>query len=270
MTTLQRHQEDTSAAPRRTSPALWVALLLGGLFAFAGLVSLGLWQMNRLTWKTELIERIEQRQKAEPVAAPGPADWEALNAVNAEYRRVLVRGTFAHDLETQVQATTALGSGYWVLTPLRTEEGYWVIVNRGFVPPDKRERAQRGPAEPTGTQAVSGLLRISEPTGRMLQKNDPAAGRWYSRDVAAIAAARGLGSGERAGAVAPYFVDVAAKNDAPLDWPRPGLTVLHFSNSHLMYALTWFALAAMTAAALIYAMALEHRAQQRRAAQQPA
>ena len=67
-----------------------------------------------------------------------------------------------------MQATTALGSGDWVLTPLRTEEGYWVIVNRGFVPPDKRERAQRGPGEPTGLQAVSGLLRISEPAGRML------------------------------------------------------------------------------------------------------
>jgi surfeit locus 1 family protein len=266
MATLHTPEENT-ATDRRARPALWVALLLGGLFAFAGFVALGMWQMNRLAWKTDLIERIDQRQKAEAVAAPGPADWATLTEANAEYRRVLVRGRFAHELETLVQATTALGSGYWVLTPLRTEAGHWVIVNRGFVPPEQRERTARGQAEPTGTQSVAGLLRLSEPAGSMLQKNDPAAGRWYSRDVTAIAAARGLGSGEHAGAVAPYFVDVAAKNDAPLDWPRPGLTVLHFSNNHLMYALTWFALAAMTAAALAYAMAIELRTQ-RRAAQQ--
>lgn len=266
MTTL--HTPEENIATRRTQPALWVALLLCGLFAFAGFVALGLWQMNRLAWKTDLIERVDQCQKAEPVAAPGPADWSALDEHNAEYRRVLLRGRFAHELETLVQATTAVGSGYWVLTPLRTEEGYWVIVNRGFVPPEMRERSARGQAEPSGAQTVSGLLRLSEPAGRMLQKNDLAAGRWYSRDVAAIAAARGLGNGERAGAVAPYFVDVAANNDAPLDWPRPGLTVLHFSNNHLMYALTWFALALMTAAALVYAMVVELRAHRGVAPQQ--
>ena len=264
--TTHRTPEETTGVPRRSSPALWVALLLGGLFAFAGFVALGLWQVNRLAWKTDLIERVEQRQKAEPVAAPGPAEWDKLDAASAEYRRVLLRGRFAHELETLVQATTALGSGYWVLTPLRTEEGYWVLVNRGFVPPEMREPAARGQAAPTGTQTAAGLLRLSEPAGRMLQKNDPAAGRWYSRDVAAIAATRGLGSGEHAGAVAPYFVDVAANNDAPLDWPRPGLTVLHFTNNHLMYAITWFVLALMTAAALGYAIVAELRGQRRVAA----
>jgi surfeit locus 1 family protein len=256
---------DAGASPRPLSAAMWVALLLGGLFAFAGLVSLGMWQLNRLQWKTSLIERIEQHQTAAPAAAPGPAEWPAFDGADAEYRRVMVRGRFAHEFETLVQATTALGSGYWVLTPLRTEEGYWVLVNRGFVPPDRRERAARGQPEPAGVQTVSGLLRLTEPRGRLLQDNDPAAGRWYSRDVAAIAAARGLGSGEHAGAVAPYFIDVRADNDAPLDWPRPGLTVLHFSNNHLMYALTWFALAAMTAAALVYAVATELRTQRRAA-----
>jgi len=202
------------------------------------------------------------------VPAPGPADWPALNASSAEYRRVTLRGRFAHELETLVSATTALGSGYWVLTPLRTEEGFWVLVNRGFVPPDKRDRATRGERDSDGVRAVAGLLRLTEPTGRTLQRNDPAAGRWYSRDVAAIAVARGLGSaqGERAGLVAPYFVDVAAADDAPLDWPRAGLTVLQFSNNHLMYALTWFVLAGMVAVGLGYVVASENRAQRRRTA----
>ncbi|MDQ8023663.1 MAG: SURF1 family protein [Moraxellaceae bacterium] len=250
----------------RRRPLAWVALLLVGLFAFASFVALGMWQLDRLAWKTDLIGRIAEHQKAAPIAAPGPADWEIQADTDAEYRRVTLRGRFANDLETLVQASTALGTGYWVLTPLQTEEGYWVVVNRGFVPSDKRDPAQRGQPSPDGVQTVSGLLRLSEPRGRLWQDNAPTDNRWYSRDVAAIAQARGLGSGTHSGAIAPYFVDVAAANDAPLDWPRAGLTVLHFNNSHLGYALTWFVLAAMTAIALAYAVAIEHRAQRRRAA----
>ena len=265
-----RAEESLSFRGGRNRPVLWVALLLAGLFAFAGCIALGLWQVNRLNWKTDLIERVDQRLKAAPVPAPGPAEWPTLNAQAAEYRRVTLRGRFAHDLETLVSATTALGSGYWVLTPLKTDEGFWVLVNRGFVPLDKRDRATRGERDAQeGQRTVSGLLRVTEPGGRTLQANDPAGGRWYSRDVSAIAMARGLGNhaqGERAGAVAPYFVDVAAADDAPLDWPRAGLTVLQFSNNHLMYALTWFVLAAMVAVGLGYVVASENRAQRRRAA----
>ncbi|MFX8668477.1 SURF1 family cytochrome oxidase biogenesis protein, partial [Acinetobacter baumannii] len=85
--------------------------------------------------------------------------------------------------------------------------------------------------------------RISEPGGGFLRDNDPAGGRWYSRDVAAIAAARGVSDN------APYFVDA---DDRPNDggWPKGGMTVLQFRNNHLGYALTWFGLAAMLGAAL--------------------
>ena len=87
-----------------------------------------------------------------------------------------------------------------------------MFVNRGFVPPELRGRAPAAAPE----QAVVRLLRASEPKGRPLQANDPAAGRWYSRDVQAIAQAQGL-----QGPVAPYFVDlVAVPGNAPA-WPRP-------------------------------------------------
>jgi surfeit locus 1 family protein len=92
-------------------------------------------------------------------------------------------------------------------------------------------------------------LRISEPGGGFLRHNDPAGNRWYSRDVAAIAASHGL-----AGA-APYFVDAARGQDpagAP-DHPTGGLTVISFPNTHLVYALTWYALALMVAGALWWA-----------------
>jgi surfeit locus 1 family protein len=217
------------------------ALLVAAIFAFGGLMALGIWQVKRLAWKEDLIARVQRLVHAPPVAAPGPGAWPTLERSADEYRHVIVRGHFANERETFIAATTEMGAGYWVLTPLHTDQGFWVLVNRGFIPGELRDPAKR--TAPVGEQQVAALLRLSEPGGGPLRSNDPAAGRWYSRDVAAIAAARGLGSE----AVAPYFVDATAAGATAHSWPRPGMTVLQFSNNHRVYAATWFALALMLA-----------------------
>jgi len=226
----------------RTLRAL--VMLTACALAGAGFVALGAWQVERLGWKEALIARVQRNANGAPAPAPGPADWPRLTR-DDEYRRVQLQGHLDFEREVAASATTELGAGYWVLTPLRTEQGTWVLVNRGFVPSELRGRAPRDAPD----QRVTGLLRFSEPGGRLLQKNDAAAGRWYSRDVAAIAAAQGL-----TGPVAPYFVDLVATPGAAPAWPRAGLTVLRFRNDHLVYALTWFALAAMMAAAMGYVL----------------
>lgn len=240
-----------SPRPRRT--AALAAFIGAATLLVAGLAGLGWWQIERRAWKHALIERVEQRVHAPPVPAPGPDDWPHIAAASHEYRRVRLAGRFEHDRETLVQAVTVHGAGFWVLTPLRMADGNTVLVNRGFVPPPRRERATRATHEPQGTAVVTGLLRLSEPGGGFLRANDPASGRWTSRDVAAIAAARGLGP------VAPYFVDAeAADGDDPAG-PVAGLTVIHFSDPHLGYALTWFALAALVAAGTVAVLRHERR-----------
>lgn len=224
-------------------------IVLAGLalLAIAGLVALGLWQLDRRAWKLALIAQVERRLSAAPVAAPGPRAWPRIGRDDA-YRRVTVRGTFMQDRETLVQAATALGSGYWVMTPLVTPSGFTVLVNRGFIPPDRKVR----PPASAGPVTITGLLRISEPGGGFLRHNDPAADRWYSRDAAAIAAKRGLP------ATAPYFIDADAASEP--GWPRGGLTVVAFANNHLQYALTWFAMAAMLAGVSLWMALGRHRA----------
>ncbi|WP_200883520.1 SURF1 family protein [Aquabacterium sp. NJ1] len=247
--TKQQHTPRSS----RTLAAIFIA----AAFALAGFLSLGVWQVERLAWKEALLARVARHVHAVPAPAPGPADWPHLQREADEYRRLSVRGRFAHERETLVRASTELGSGYWVLTPLQTDQGFWVLVNRGFVPTEMSARAARQTPEPVGEQTVIGLLRLSEPGGSLLQKNDAVHGRWYSRDVPAMAAAQGLS----AQAVAPYFIDAVVPDGQGADtsWPRRGLTVLQFSNNHLVYALTWFALAAMTAGAMGYLVADERR-----------
>ncbi|MDM0076538.1 SURF1 family protein [Variovorax sp. J2P1-59] len=237
------------------SSAVLSALALCALLAFAGFVALGIWQVERRAWKLDLIARIDQRVHAPAVAPPAADQWPKVNAADDAYRRVRATGTFLHDRETLVQATTELGGGYWVLTPLRIADGSILLVNRGFVPPEARDRSTRGAADGEDESTVTGLLRMTEPGGSFLRHNDPAADRWYSRDVQAIAAARGLRG------VAPYFVDAeaaapvrssAGAANAPRTWPVGGLTVISFPNNHLVYAFTWFALALMVAAAAWY------------------
>jgi surfeit locus 1 family protein len=232
------------AGRRRPAAARVVAMVFAAL-AFAGFVALGNWQVERRAWKLDLIARVEARVHAPAAPPPARSQWPQVNAANDEYRHVRIAGTFLHDKETLVQASTRLGAGFWVLTPLATADGV-VLVNRGFVPPEARARTARAASEPRGETRVTGLLRITEPGGGFLRSNDPATDRWFSRDVQAIAAARGLSD------VAPYFVDAAAAEAAPgaaASWPAGGLTVVAFPNSHLVYAITWYGLALMVAGA---------------------
>ena len=225
-----------SEAVRAPSP--WLTVL--SLVAFVLLIALGVWQIERRAWKLALIDRVEHRVHAPAQPIPSPASWSAISAANDEYRHVSVSGRFLHDRETLVQAVTEEGPGYWVLTPLERDDGTLVLINRGFVPSERRDVSTRRDGNPDGQVEITGLLRVTEPKGGFLRNNVPQHNRWYSRDVAAIAAARGLHD------VAPFFVDADAGSQVPAG-PIGGLTVIRFPNNHLIYALTWFALAFMLA-----------------------
>lgn len=228
---------------------IWVICLL---LLTAVLIGLGVWQVKRLHWKLDLIARVDARVHAEALPAPGPSTWPAINANDDEYRHVRIDGTLLNEAETQVYAVTDLGPGFWVLTPLRSPDGTITLINRGFVPTDKRNPKTRPESETNGVVTVTGLLRINEPKGTLLRSNVPADERWYSRDVVAMAEKRGLG------AVAPYFIDADAKPN-PGGLPVGGLTQIVFPNSHLVYAITWFGMAIMSLGMTGYLIFLERK-----------
>lgn len=248
-------------APPRRRRAL-AGLALAGIALSLVFAGLGVWQVERLAWKRDLIARVEARLAAAPVPPPPPGAWAALDPADAEYRRLRLEGRFLHDREALTQAVTELGPGFWVLTPFALDDGTTVLVNRGFVPPERRDPATRADAQVEGETALTGLLRLTEPGGGFLRTNDPAADRWFSRDVAAIGQARGLGS------LAPFFVDADAAPN-PGGYPVGGLTVVSFRNSHLVYALTWFTLSLMVAGATLYVLRDERR-RRRQAGARPA
>ncbi|HZG19348.1 MAG TPA: SURF1 family protein [Herbaspirillum sp.] len=254
------------AAPvSRTKASLLLLTLLAGFF-FLVFAALGSWQVYRLQWKLDLIAKVDARVHAAPVSAPGPQEWPQVSAERDEYRRVSLSGRYLYSQTVAVQASTDLGSGSWLLTPLQLADGTLVLVNRGFVAASPLKLSVAGISDGPADRPVqvTGLLRMSEQGGGFLRSNDPSHNRWYSRDVAAIAQAHGLSQ------VAPYFVDAdkaSAEANAVVapDAQKPvgGLTVIAFHNSHLVYALTWYALALMSLGAGYWVIRDERRWRQR-------
>jgi surfeit locus 1 family protein len=232
------------------------ALILPALATLVGiaiLVALGIWQIERLAWKTALIERVEARLDGPPSGAPGPAEWAELDLVAREYEPVAVTGTFDHAGEVHVVATLtqpkgpAGGIGYLVMTPLVTDEGWTVYVNRGFVPRERVSPEARAEGLIAGPTTVTGLLRAPRRRAWFMPGDDAAGNAWLSRDPALYAEASGL----PAATVAPYIVDADFDPDLPAGLPQGGETVVDFPNNHLGYALTWFGLAAALAGVFV-------------------
>ncbi|WP_019219340.1 SURF1 family protein [Bartonella florencae] len=212
--------------------------------------ALGIWQVQRLNWKTNLITSANQRIHLPPIIAPSQNQWEQITFEKDEYRPVTITGKFLTNKNILVTAVAQDTSGYWVLTPLQTADNALTFINRGFIPMDARDDFQNSDSSQTNTQShqyeaidtqqttIIGLLRMSEKNGFFPRKNDPDKNIWYTRNLPTMAEKLGLST------VAPYFIDAGKKTTPQEALPIAGLTIVHFRNNHLVYAITWFILAA--------------------------
>ena len=244
-----------STQKKRSLALVFITIIACCLFLL--FLSLGIWQVERLSWKKDLIARVDARIAAQAVPAPTPQDWPAISAEKDEYRHIFVEGSYIEGKEIAVKALTVLGSGYWQLVPLQTKDNGVIYINRGFVSDEDYKAGLLNQNIPAGETSLSGLLRISEPDGFFLRPNEAEKDLWNSRDVAAFATKQGLNH------VAPYFIDAdKAASSAQTSGKQPvgGLTVVKFPNSHLSYAITWFVLALMVLGGTLFTWFYKDRA----------
>lgn len=196
------------------------------LLALCVLVGLGVWQLQRLAWKTTLIATVQQRM--EEAAAPLPetiADLEAF-----EYRRVTMGGTYLYDHEFLVKPRTLDGKvGYHLVTPLQRLSGGIVFVNRGFVSDDHMQDISR----PSGVVQVDGIVTLPKKY-KFTPENVPDKNDWYWSDITAMAKSAGVEN------ALPLMVQIQLNPVGK--YPVPQSVTANLPNDHARYATFWFAM----------------------------
>ncbi|WP_027487145.1 SURF1 family protein [Allorhizobium undicola] len=217
--------------------------LLLTLAAFALLIGLGTWQMQRLAWKEALLSEIDARRSQPPESVDEVAA-DLRTGRDVDYKAMSATGRFQHSKERHFLATRDGQPGFYVFTPLQLADGHFLFVNRGFVPADNKDPASRKAGLVEGEQTITGLARmklVAKPSS-LVPENDPTHNIFYWKDLDAMTASTGL-DGQ---AVLPFFLD-AGPAPVPGGLPIGGVTQIDLPNNHLQYALTWYGLAVVLA-----------------------
>ena len=205
-------------------PALMTAAML------AVLVGLGMWQVQRLAWKTAILAQLDAAEQSAPVP---------LGAVPTPFAKVSVTGHLRPDLAARYGAEVRdlpAGAipGAQLVVALERAGAAPLLVDLGWVP-------EHGPppAMPTGDSiSITGYVRPAEHPGPFAATDDTAGRRFFTLDPAAIGAALGLPS------EAPFTLVALGPPPAMPDAPIPAEHLPRPANNHLQYAITWYGLAA--------------------------
>lgn len=221
--------------PRMTAsdrpPRIW-PVLAATVVGLAILITLGVWQVQRLQWKEALLAQL-----AANAAAPPTSLAQAAQRPDPEFVKVSFTGAYAHDVAKKMMATFEGGQGWTVITPAVTADGYAVMVDRGRIPGQLGEAFDK----PEGEVQIEGVIR-TYPHGQAMfdPENDLKANIWYWWDVPSMLASSGLPQGLKP---YPYVVQLVP-SAAAAPFPRPDEPKAKLANNHLGYAITWFGLAA--------------------------
>ncbi|KAF9350963.1 surf-like protein [Mortierella sp. AD094] len=178
------HQASHTQSGRRRWGPVTIGLALCPIITFG----LGTWQVQRLRWKVDLIESLEDRMSLEAIPLPRKVNLDAIE--DFEYRKVKITGRFRHDQEILLGPRTRGDGqpGYFIITPFERTAGSKILVRRGWVPREKKDQATRLDGLTDGEIAVEGLLRSGEQkASSFVPENNPDKNEWYSLDLAAMA-----------------------------------------------------------------------------------
>ncbi|MGC6537597.1 MAG: SURF1 family protein [Candidatus Puniceispirillaceae bacterium] len=214
-------------------PLLWPTLF--SVPALLVLIMLGSWQVQRLTWKTELINQFQERSQAQPVY---PAS-DSLKAGEIEFQRIAIDGEFIHDQTVYLTGRTYEGNaGFHVVTVFETNRGDQFFINRGWVSEAYREPESRPFSMIEGATRIEGIIRLPQRQGQFVPDNEPDKGFWFTMKPDEVASFLKLPNVEQA-----FFIDAVRPLDAKLTLPIAAEVKVDVRNAHLNYAITWFGLA---------------------------
>jgi surfeit locus 1 family protein len=212
--------------PRRGPTLMFVPMLIA-------LIGLGVWQVQRLAEKNVINAYRAERAAEAPVDLPAnPIDLSAF-----DFRRVRAEGRFDHAHELYMYGRSQRGNdGYYIITPLIRDAAPPVLVNRGWVPSDKKAPSAREAGEVQGTATVIAFLRHDPRHTWVMPDNDLVRNVWFWFDLPAMSKAVGIEP------PATFYLEADATPN-PGNLPVGGQTQIELPSPHLQYAITWFSLA---------------------------
>ncbi|WP_137046177.1 SURF1 family protein [Pseudolabrys sp. FHR47] len=218
-----------------------VTASVAAAIGLAVLLSLGTWQLQRMTWKENLIATLDARIDQAPQPLPSRTAWPSLREADSEYARVKFIATLLPGEAFVYTAGSSLrpdvtSQGFWVFAPAQLADGVVVLVNRGFVPTERKDAATRRQGTSSGAVEIVGYMRWPESRGMFAPADDMKADVFFTRDPQAMAAARGWTVD------APFYIDQELPVPAG-GLPKPGRIDVKLPNNHWQYAITWYGLA---------------------------
>jgi surfeit locus 1 family protein len=229
-------------------------LLLPTIFNLIGFIilcGLGIWQIQRLEWKTGIIEALNaEYAKDASKNSISPSDLDRFEGHFFDDSRdkqtyippFAVRGTVTgiYNPDKQILLGTRFYDnlpGKHVITPLQLEDGSWLLVNRGWVTQHWTSTDEIDPPMPGKKVTITGLLRKPSERNPFTPGNVPQKDEWFYPDAGEIAAAKHIREPVHA------YMMYEEKDDNLTDYPLAAATRPVLRNDHLQYAIFWFSMA---------------------------
>lgn len=208
-------------------------------FGVALLCYLGVWQLQRLSWKENILAQIDaqyqQRSNEDLLIDPSVLEQDF------KYKRALLVGQWDYKNQIPLGPRTHNGKiGYHIITPFEVIDGGILLVNRGWV-------SQDWPLEMDSAQIplpafITGLIQRPPKPNMFTANNSPEKNQWVHLDIEDIKAAHSLEE-------PVYQYVMLLESELPEgninDWPPPIVkaTKPHLNNNHMQYAIFWFVMA---------------------------
>ena len=184
-------------------------------------IGLGSWQLVRLNWKLDLISKIEQSLKKDPVN---------INQVDRKnFVRIIASGKIDYDKQIYLYNLNDEGKpGFEVINPIIVEnENY--LINRGWIPFEMKDKDELYSFEQSN---FTGTLRLQPRANIFKPENDINNNYWFTLNREDIFKFTGKKFSE-------YLIYLGGNYEVP----KPKKITANISNNHKKYALTWFSLA---------------------------
>ena len=201
--------------------------MIAFICAFSILISLSLWQVKRLKWKSQLINERVASFELDPINLE-----DITNPEKNEFRKVLVKGEILNEHEMFMPALSKRGNnGYHILVPLKIADKLF-IFDRGWIPLKRKDREKRLLNEISELHEIEAIIRLPGKKGRYQPDNEPENNFWFFVEPNLMSEYTGMKL------QADFYLE--AKNNGPNNSPLGNQTRIYIRNNHLQYAITWF------------------------------